>query len=403
LYEYSQGHGLQKQDETMKVANIQVRNIRNIRKLELEPASGLSLIWGSNGQGKTNLLESVHLGLTGRSFRTRHDAELLPWKARAGSSVSSPENVSRADILLERRTGSRQFRAVLGDGWKRVFLDGHLLPRLGDLLNEAAVVTFIPEDAGLFKGSPSGRRRFLDSILCQVVPGYLSELHRYRKCARQVNAAIRMAAGRKSPALEREVEAWMPGLAASAAFIMAERSQRLNGIAGRLEKRFRQLGGKGQAGLKYDPDIRGYPADESKTSDMDPKRLLEVCHSCLSGSLMSHGSLRGLQRGIHRDDFSIDLDGLDLGRYGSQGQHRLCALSLKLETAEWIGEMMGESPVLLLDDFGSELDPQRREAVLSGLHGRMQVIVTATDPSDLGHPGMFDLTCHIRNGRIVDC
>ncbi len=399
MYEYlDDGHDQRLEDGMMKVASVRVQCMRNIRRLEFKPVSGLNLVYGANGQGKTNLLEAVHLGLTGRSFRTRHDTEMLPWKNdRARALDSTFGDVSRADILLECRSGARKFRTVLGMGWKRVYLDGRLLPRLADLLSEAAVVTFIPEDAGLFKGSPAGRRRFLDSILCQVVPGYLEELQRYRKCARQINAALRIAGGKKTDALPREVEAWLPGLSAAAAFIMHERRLRLEGVSKRLSTRYRELGGGGHAFLKYDPDIGGMTENGAQT----PDARIEVCRSCLMNSLKSHGAWRSLQRGIHRDDFLIELDGLDLRRYGSQGQQRLCALSLKLETAEWICDVLEEAPILLLDDFGSELDLGRREAVLAGLQGRMQVIVTATDPADLGRSGMFDQTCRIRNGNIV--
>ncbi len=142
----------------MHLTEFHLRRFRNIRSLDWSPAAGINLIWGENGQGKTNMLEGLHLALTGRSFRTRRDEECLPW-AETAHAVADDNEPTMAEVNLVRRPGERKLRLLLSRNWKRAFVDGQWLPRLADLWSEAAVVTFTPDEAGLFKGPPAARRR----------------------------------------------------------------------------------------------------------------------------------------------------------------------------------------------------------------------------------------------------
>ena len=380
----------------MLIRSLSIRHFRNIQELDWTPGPGLNLVWGRNGEGKTNLLEAVHYALTGRSFRTRRDEECLPWAS--GNDAADP---TRAEVTLVRERGDRILRLMMGRNWKRAFADGQWLTRLADLLAEAAVVTFTPEEAGLFKGPPSARRVFLDRVLCQISRPYLETLQRYNQALRQLNALLKGLRGQASADAGRETaRAYYPVIAQSGAMMMISRARRLGEACAPMNERHAELGGRGELALRYDPDLRRLDVDPADPAT-DAASLAELYQQRLEDVFEDARRLGACPLGVHRDDFSVQLDGQDLRRFGSQGQHRLAALTLKLESARWIEMMAGEAPILLLDDFGSELDPARREAVLRKLRGSMQVIITATDPADLGAAGLFDAWCRIEGGRLI--
>lgn len=360
-----------------------LRNFRNIAALDWQPAPGLNLIWGANGQGKTNLLEGIHIALTGRSFRTWRDEECLPW----GHS-EDPAAPTLAQAVLAGAPGERRLRVLLGKNWKRVFVDDQWLARLADLWGAAGVVTFTPEDAGLLKAAPALRRRFLDVTLSQISRSYLESLVRYNQALRQLNAVY------KTWPSERDVrptaQAYYPELARAGAALLTARARRLRQAADPVRERFTALGGTGALELLYDPDLKLEAALDPADPQVPAQDVAEAYLERLEASYEEGRRLGACPLGVHRDDFAMRLDGADLRRFGSQGQHRLAVLTLKLEAARWIGEALGQPPLLLLDDFGSELDPARREAVLRGLRGTLQVIVTATHPRDLGPADLFD-------------
>jgi DNA replication and repair protein RecF len=377
----------------LHLTSLTLRNFRNLEAIQWRPAPGLNLIWGENGQGKTNLLEGIHVALTGRSFRTHRDEDCVPW----GRS-DDPARPTLAQVSLANRHGERRLRVLLGRAWKRVFADEQWLPRLADLWGEAGVVTFTPEDAALLKGPPAGRRRFLDLTISQFSRAYLGDLVRYNQALRQLNAVY------KTWPPERDVRetarAWYPELARAGAALMLARARRLREAAGPVRERFTALGGAGALELAYDPDLAFDGLDLADPA-LEPQAAADAYLARLEASYDDGRRLGLCQLGVHRDDFAVRLEGADLRRFGSQGQHRLAVLTLKLESARWIADALGEPPILLLDDFGSELDPGRREAVLRGLKGAMQVLVTATHPRDLGPEDIFDAHCQVTGGAIV--
>lgn len=365
----------------MHLISLTFRHLRNMEALDWRPAPGLNLIWGDNGQGKTNLLEGIHLALTGRSFRTHRDEELLNWQW-SGDEADPP----LAQAVVERKGVQRRLRLLLGRGWKRSFADDCWLARLADLWREASVVTFAPEEAGLLKGPPSGRRRFLDIVLSQISRVYLDHLQRYHQALRQINAVYKTQPAHRD--VRDAASAYYPLLAQAGAALNIMRARRLREAAASLNARFGALGGVGRLELSYDPDLKFKEIDPADPA-LAESALAQACLQRLEESFEDGRRLGQCALGVHRDDFTVRLDEADLRRYGSQGQQRLVALTLKLESARWIEESIGEPPILLLDDFGSELDPVRREAVLNGLQGTMQVFITATHPADLGPLSLF--------------
>lgn len=376
----------------MHIIRLRIRHFRNIESIDWSPDPGLNLIWGDNGQGKTNLLEAVHMALTGRSFRARRDEQCLPWERN-----EDPADPTLTQADLEGATGQRRLRVLMGRNWKRAFADERWMARLADLWSQVAAVTFTPEEAGLFKGPPAGRRRFLDMVLCHLSRTYLDDLQRYGQALRQLNILLKRRTAARQ--VHESARAYYPILAQSGAAILIERARRLAAAAQSSALRFNAMGGEGKLDLSYDPNLAllatdGDEADRAEIAKAYRERLEAGFEESLRQGLCPIG--------VQRDDFAVRLDGKDLARYGSQGQHRLISLTLKLESARWIEEATGETPILLLDDFGSELDPMRRETVLRSLRGSMQVIVTATDPANLGPLDLFDRVCRIQGGAMCE-
>lgn len=263
------------------------------------------------------------MALTGRSFRTHRDEETLPW-----GRADDPAAPTLAQVALAGRRGERRLRVLLGKNWKRVFADEQWLERLADLWGEAGVVTFAPEDAALLKGPPAGRRRFLDASLSQLSRPYLENLVRYNQALRQLNAIY------KTWPPDRDVRelaaAYTPELARAGTALMAARARRLAEAAGPVRERYEALGGAGALELAYDPNLAlgGHdPADPA----LDARAAEAVYRERLEAGY-EEGRRTGLcQLGVHRDDFTARLEGADLRRFGSQGQHRLAVLTLKLE------------------------------------------------------------------------
>lgn len=364
----------------MRIDSIQVRRFRNLASLTWEPTAGLNLVCGANGQGKTNLLEAIHFALLGRSFRTRREEECLPW----GAAGDGAEEVSLVEIALRRREGKETRRAVIGRAFKRLWRDGNLIERLADLWLASPVVIFTPADVDLFRGSPSERRRLLDLSLCQSSPAYLEALRRYQRALKQANAALKSRA-LSDAARRAEAEAFYPLLAESGAELTRARAAQMEALAAAAAPLFAELGGEGELGLQYLPSFK---AAEGLAEQ------LALMHD-------DHVRMGAVALGPHRDDFRARLAARELAKFGSQGQNRLAALAFKLAMADRLERALNDPPILLFDDFGSELDAGRRRAVLERLRGRMQAFVTATEAADLGGEGLFDQARRLDAGQII--
>lgn len=368
---------------------IAIRRLRNIERIDWQPPAGVSLIWGDNGQGKTNLIEAMHVALTGRSFRTHRDEELLPW--------GTADEPTRVQAALSGRAGATRLAVALGRGFKRVYADGQWLARLVELWSRAAVVTFTPEDADLMKGAPATRRQFMDMVLARIAPAYLDQLTRYHQALKRLNAIYKTRPVEKD--VRAEAEAYWSVLAEAGACLIDARRRWLGDAAPELAARLVCLGLSEPVALAYEPNVE-VATPGSDPAPLAPPQIEARFRELLAATYCDNRRLGSCSVGAHRDDFSVKLGGHDLRRFGSQGQHRLVALALKLESAAWIKRLSGEAPILLLDDFGSELDPARRASVLAGLAGSMQVIVTATTPGDFPPCARFDAAIRIVAGKI---
>src|SRR5437660_4280279 len=333
----------------LRLLGLELRNYRNYSRLDLEPGPQLNLFLGANGQGKTNLLESVAMLALSSSPRARRDAELvgpLAPEARIGALVESGSKRAevRISILVD---GERARRRIEVDGQPR---------RAVDLPGLFRVTLFWPDDLNLVKSGPEHRRRLLNEMLVQVRPGYARALSRYARVLEQRNSLLKQVAMGEQPPSALDV--WDLELARLGEELVAARRQAVADLAVSAAAGHRAISGGEVLELRY----AGPPDD-----------LLAAIQSSRREDLR-----RGTTSiGPHRDDVVVRLDGRDARAFASQGQQRTAVVSIKLAEATVVAEMTGERTVLLLDDVLSELDASRRGALLGQLGGPGQVIITS--------------------------
>lgn len=338
----------------MRILGLSLHHYRNYDTLELAPDPGLNVFEGLNAAGKTNILESVFLCALGRSHRTSRDAELLAEHEPFGS----------VRLFLDTRGGSRTIKIELYDGErKKVFLDDAPTARTGELMGCLNVVMFSPEDLQLVKDGPAERRRFLDMELSQLKPAYYYDLQQYNNALKNRNLLLK-----ETPLRYDMIELWDEQLSKLGSRIVLARAsfvEELSMLAKALH--LRMSDGKEQLSVSYEPSV----------PFADEERLMETLMEQLTERL-ERDIFRGFTSvGPHRDDLGLRLNGRDVRVYGSQGQQRTTALSLKLSEIELIRRSRGEYPVLLLDDVFSELDGDRQARLLEVV-SPCQAFVTCT-------------------------
>lgn len=370
----------------MKIGSINLKYFRSYENLSLNLSGGVNIFIGPNAQGKTNIIEAVHFAALGISHRTRSDSDLIYW--------GQPE--ARIDIKFQKLDVESQLVFTLKRGArKRIELNGMPLTQK-NLLGSLTMVLFSPEDLMLIKGSPLLRRRFLDIELSQVSLLYYSELVRYNKILLQRNNLLKKI--RERSATPDMLDMWDTQLARSAAFIAAKRIQGVHGLNALAEKIHSGIS-EGQEMLSVKYII--HKDEDSLSTEKDAARLQEWYAKMLS-SCRSVDIIRGSTSiGPHRDDISLDINGVSLKSFGSQGQQRSSVLSLKLSELEFLRSETGEYPVLLLDDVMSELDAARRSSLVELLQQRrIQTLITATDKGLFGD-GKDNRFFSVKKGSVI--
>jgi DNA replication and repair protein RecF len=366
----------------MKVSTLNLVNYRNYAELFLEFAPGINIFLGMNAQGKTNIIEAVYYAALGRSHRTNTESELIYWKKTAGSI--------RMDFTRFDVANSLEFQFKL-EKRRRILYNGSNI-RTKELVGAMNVVLFSPEDLFLIKGSPVGRRRFLDIEISQASPAYYHELVKYTHIVTQRNTLLKRI--REHKAKSSMLEIWDTQLAESAAHIVKKRLEavkKFNMLANLMQRRI----SANMENLSIYYYIHG-AEDNNMTDDVVPwynKKLRESAEiDILRGST-------GI--GPHRDDLILEVNGINLRSFGSQGQQRTGVLALKLAELEFLRSETGEYPVLLLDDVMSELDRSRREQLLFFIQREnIQTLITATDESyfPAEHIGRY---YHVDGGKVT--
>ncbi len=385
----------------MHITRLCLTNFRNYVGLEFDLPQKTAVFWGANAQGKTNLLESICFVATTRFSHSVPDREIINRDALAEKipvgSIRAEIKKEDRDIELEiiMRPRSLTDRETSGHAaiHKYIKING-IAKRSVDLMGQLNMVMFSPRDIDLISEEPALRRRHLDITNSQINPKYLRSLQRYNKVLSQRNHLLRQIAAGFSNM--DELPFWDDELVKAGSYIVLHRQETITRIGNLAEPIHQRLsGGTENLALKY---ISSIEKDNVAMQDTDiENRFTEVLSANREKELARGQSLVG----PHRDDLQFFVNDINIGHYGSRGQQRTVALSLKLAESEFMLMRTGEAPILLLDDVLSELDKQRREYLLSTVSHFQQVLITTTDldrfPADfLDQAEKFE----IRNGAI---
>lgn len=340
----------------MRLKSLQVQNWRNIESALFEPGPGLNVICGDNGQGKTNLLEAVWLLTGAKSFRPAKDAQL----------IQKEKPFSLLDAVTESEIGEDHVLLTVGGPQSQrpgrtAKVNGGDAGRASNLAGRFRAVVFQPDDLSLVKGSPEGRRRFIDAALCQLYPGYLSTLRRYTRLVTQKNSLLKNWA--RTPGADVMCDAFDADLARQGEEISRRRREYLEMLSPLAAANYGDISHQKESlSVKY----CGLFAPGTLAEAIRAARRDDRYAGCCT-------------LGPHREDLEIHLDDQSARHFASQGQQRSAVLSVKLAEASCAGSITGEEPVMLLDDVLSELDESRQEYLLTRMSSR-QTIVTACDP-----------------------
>lgn len=337
----------------MYIKKVKLENFRNYDNLEIEFKKDFNLIYGNNAQGKTNILESIYLCAIGRSFQTNKDSELI----KIGKEKAKIE----VDYVRKDREG--KINIEIADK-KTFFINGIKQKKLSDIIGKINIVLFYPDNINIIKGSPADRRKFLDIMISQLKPNYIHILNRYLKTLEQRNTYLKQIKfDNKSKDM---LEIWDERLADLSYQIYIYRNEYIQKIKEKIKDIHNKITNCG----KQDEKIEICYISSGKTKEEYYKDLINNRENDIRRGFTSTGS--------HRDDFDILINNKKVNVYGSQGQARTSVLSLKLAELEIIYDEIEEEPILLLDDFMSELDENRRNNLTKAIKNN-QVFITCTD------------------------
>lgn len=341
----------------MYIKEIELKDFRNYENLNVSFSSNVNIFLGNNAQGKTNLLEGIYLNAMAKSFKTTRDKDLIRFeeefcKIKTSAIIDDEEHTT--EIVITK------------DGKKGIKLDGVKIKKTSQLLERIFIIIFSPEDLKIVKDEPEKRRKFIDRELCQIKPGYYSDLSNYKKVLKQRNSYL------KENNIENSIlDIWDYELAKYGSKVITRRKDfidKINIISRDIYDKI--SGGLEKLELKYEPSV-----------DFE-ENLQQNFYELLVAGRNDDIRNRTTGRGPHKDDLKISGDGIDFRKFGSQGQQRTAALSLKLSEIKLIEEETGEKPILLLDDVLSELDNNRQSYLINSLGGN-QLFITTTDISGM--------------------
>jgi DNA replication and repair protein RecF len=342
----------------MHLKEILIKNFRNYQEEKVTFHRKVNIITGKNAQGKTNLLEAIYIMSLGKSFRTNKDSEMIGF----GKSYS------KVNSLFEKDDQDLEMEIIYGKEGKSIKIDGVKAKKNIELLENVYIVVFSPDDLKIVKDEPEKRRRFIDRELCQIKPTYYRNLARYKKILTQRNALLKQENFK-----ENHLLVWNEELAEYGSRIMLERREfveKLSKISSTISNSITNQ--KEEMIVTYDSNI------ESKDNLKDQK---QVFFHRLEETRDNDLFRRSTTVGPHKDDLKIWLQDLDIRNFGSQGQQRTAALSLKLAEIQLIKDETSINPILLLDDVLSELDEERQRFLIHSLKD-VQLFITTTEISE---------------------
>lgn len=366
----------------MNVENIRLINFRNYKSINIDFNKNINVFIGKNAQGKTNLLEAIYLCSTGKSFRTNRDRELINFhknEAYVGSNVRVGGFNKFIEIKLNR------------EGPKIIRLNKNELKNNKELYSGLNIVVFSPDDLALIKGSPQGRRDFIDSIISQIKPVYSYNINKYNKVLYQRNSLLK--SNKYGSDLNNLLDIFDVQIAKLGTSILIQRKFYIDELQKISKVNHNNLTSKKESfSIKYSTNV----------TLTDDKNMIEKTYiRLLKENRMRDMECRTTEIGPHRDDLLIYIDDNEVKTYGSQGQQRTATLTLKLSEVDIIKNERGEYPVLLLDDVLSELDVERR-SYLTKSFNKMQTFITITDAIDIKSlEGYNKSIFNIADGRLI--
>lgn len=369
----------------MHIEQLNLRNYRNYEQLDIRFDNKINVIIGENAQGKTNLMEAIYVLAFTKSHRTSREKELIRWDA----------DFAKIEGQIAKQTQSFPLEIVISPKGKKAKLNRIEQKRLSDYIGAFNVVMFAPEDLTLVKGAPHIRRRFIDMELGQIQPRYIYHLTQYMKILKQRNHLLRqMQRGQANDPVMLDI--LTEQLSAHAADLLKRRYLFLD-----LLKKWAAPIHRGISRELETLDIR-YNATLDVSED-ENKEKMEIIYLDKFKEIREKEVDRGTTLiGPHRDDLSFLVNGKDVQVYGSQGQQRTTALSVKLAEIELIYNEIGEYPVLLLDDVLSELDDYRQSHLLNTIQGKVQTFVSTTSVDGIHHDTLQQAELfRVKSGTIV--
>lgn len=361
----------------MYLEQLNLRNFRSYSRTAIALENGMNILLGENGAGKTNVLEAIYLLSTTRSHRNDDDRELILFNQEA----------ARVDGLVHSRQGDNRLTVVLQRKGKSLLVNGQPVKRNSEFVGRLNAVLFSPGDMDLFDTAPKSRRRLVDMEMGKLSSLYMYNLSLYLKCLKERNLYLK---GDTDPVM---LETYTEMLVEPAAHIVKDRARFVASLNTYLSYFYKQIsGGEHTVAMVY----RSFIAETEEEAAMR-EQITQVYGATREKDLF----LKQTNAGIHREDYEFLLDGKNVSRYGSQGQKRMVILALKLSIVQIIYQLKREYPVLLLDDVFSELDENRRAALLKLLPESVQTIITATDLQDIDRLHRNNLQIlTVRKGRV---
>ena len=357
----------------MFIEKLALNNYRNYDNADITFSDGINILYGDNAQGKTNILEAVYMTATTKSHRGSKDKDIIKFgsdESHIRTELKKHDISHRIDIHLRKNKS------------KGIAIDMIPIKRSADLFGMINIILFSPEDLSIIKNGPSERRRFMDMELCQLNRIYYNNLSTYNKILNQRNNQLKEDMYGKNQDI---LDVWDSQLIDYGLKIIKDRNNFINMINEIIVDIHRVLtNGKEDLRLVYDKNV----SEDNFAIELCNRRDMDI-------------RLMSTSVGPHRDDISFMINDIDVRKYGSQGQQRTVALSLKLAEIELVKKIINDNPILLLDDVMSELDSTRRDALLSSI-SNIQTIITCTGYDDFIKERLsIDKIYKVEQGKIL--
>lgn len=357
----------------MYIESIQLKNFRNYDNLELQFDQGTNIFYGNNAQGKTNILEALYICGTTKSHKGSKDKDMIRFEKE------------EAHIRMKVRKDSLSYQIDMHlrkNKAKGVAINGLPIRKARELLGIVNMVFFSPEDLNIIKNGPGERRRFLDLELCQLDPLYLTELAGYNHILNQRNKLLKDLY--QHPSLKDTLDIWDMQMVQYGKTVIEKRKafiRELNELVHEIHQKL--TGGLEHLEVIYEPSVQAEELSQVLQKNRDRDIRMKMTSA-----------------GPHRDDFCVKADGIDIRKYGSQGQQRTSALSLKLSEIYLVKKKIKDTPILLLDDVLSELDSSRQTYLLDSIHD-IQTMITCTGLDDfISHQFEINKVFQVVKGKV---